>query len=81
MDVAVKQGRARGVYGCVEMNAATDKGGRLSVQSRGGVRDGRALYSKWDNDRTIDTRLEDMSKGSRFEDVAHAAHASSLHNG
>jgi len=45
MDVAVKQGRARGVYGCVEMNAATDKGGRLSVQSRGGVRDGRALYS------------------------------------
>ncbi len=58
VDVTVKQGRARGVYGYVEMNAAMDKGIRLSVQSDGSIMGGRALYSTMGQRRIIDTRLE-----------------------
>jgi len=37
MGMATIQRRGRGVYECAEVNAATDKGGRLSIQSGGGV--------------------------------------------
>ncbi len=43
MGVATKQSRGPGVYECVEVKAATDKNGRLSIQSGGGVGVGWAL--------------------------------------
>jgi len=47
------QRQARGVYGCVEVNMATDKGGWWC--------------KRWaDNDRVIDTRLEDKGWTASF---------------